>query len=190
MRKLVSSFLVMAILCCMLYLTASALDTSNIPELTEAPITEAPTEAPATEPSEYVQETDAPATEPISADYEFDDDDEDITVAEQTKKPTKKVDSDDSNEQENQVETEEQAYSKTTVSIPSTTKPTTVAKKITDFGKQFTVQKWIAFAIMLLSAGALIFINVRHFKLKKKVKQRKMNKNSNDISSSSANRRK
>lgn len=211
MKKIVTILLVAVIIICNMYFLATAepgvTEPANETDAVETvqPTASPDTEPPATEP----QITEPPATEPPQT-QENPSDNDDGNIVIYTTYVIRSDEYQDNNDNDNNdndsdsgyddnqggaaVATDDESYSKTTRSIPSTAKPTTKAKKITDYGKKYAIAKWIAFAIMLLSAGGLILINTINYKSKKEAEKKRRARaaraareagNSRDISSHS-----
>ena len=187
MKKTVTILLVAVILICNMFLIATAepgvTEPANEPEAVE---TVQPTASPDTEPPATEQpDTEPPATEPSQTQEKPSDNGEGniivyTSMVLRSEEYQDNNDSDDDNDNsydDNRggaaVATDDESYSKTTRSIPTTAKPTTKAKKITDYGKKYAIAKWIAFALMILSAGGLILINTLNYKSKKEAERKR-----------------
>lgn len=188
MKKIITILLVTAIIICNMYLFATAEHSVTEPaNETDAVETVQPTASPDTEPpATEPQITEPPATEPLQT-QENPSDNGDGNIVVYTSMVLRSEEYQDNNSDDDNnnndgydnnqggaaVATDDESYSKTTRSIPSTAKPTTKAKKITDYGKKYAIAKWIAFAIMILSAGGLILINTLNYKSKKEAEKKR-----------------
>ena len=182
MKKTVTILLVAVIIICNMFLIATAepgvTEPANEPEAVE---TVQPTASPDTEPPA----TEPPATEPLQTQEKSSDNGESNIIvytsmvlrSEEYQDNNDRDDDNDNSYDDNRggaaVATDDESYSKTTRSIPTTAKPTTKAKKITDYGKKYAIAKWIAFALMILSAGGLILINTLNYKSRKEAERKR-----------------
>ena len=184
MKKIVTILLAAVIILCNMYLIATAEPGMTEPENeTNAAETVQPTALPDTEPpATEPPATEPPATEPPKT-KENPTENGNIVIYTSVLRSEEQNNNDDDNnnydDDDNggaEILTDDESYSKTTRSIPSTTKPTTKAKKITDFGQKYRVAKWVALVLMILSAGGLILINTLNYKAKKETaKKRRAN---------------